>query len=166
MGLLTAKIEQELNTHMGREFAAHFQYLGLAAYFEEQALAQLAGFFRTQAAEEHVHAMKFFQYLLDAGGHVVIPAIPASGIEPESAEAGVRSALDWELDVTRHINALVDLARANSDHPTEAFLQWFVTEQVEEVATMSELLQVVRRAGEAQLLLVEEFIARKPSAAA
>lgn len=162
MSLLHDDVDAALNIHMGREFGAHFQYLGLAAYFEEEALAQLSGFFRVQAAEEHMHAMKFYDYILEAGGHVDIPAIPASGVAPASAEAAVQTALDWEMDVTRHINGLVDLARAHSDHQTEAFLQWFVTEQVEEVSTMDELLRVVRRAGESQLLLVEDFVARRP----
>ena len=68
--------------------------------------------------------------------------------------------LDWENSVTAHIDAAMDLAIEKNDHATQVFLQWFVTEQVEEVKTMSELLQVVRRAGETNLLLVEDYVAR------
>ena len=78
-----------------------------------------------------------------------------------TADDAVTAAVEWEVAVTRHIDDLVGLARQHSDYATETFLHWFVTEQVEEVATMTQLQQVVRRAGEANLLLVEDYVARK-----
>lgn len=149
-----------LCTQMGREFAAHFQYLAMSAWFEDQGLPELAGFFARQAEEEHGHAMKFFRFVLDTGGPVEIPAqdAPVSGFA--SAEAVVAAALAQEEQVTRWIDELVHLAREHRDLATEAFLQWFVTEQVEEVATMNELLQVVRHAGPS-LLLVEDYVVRR-----
>jgi ferritin len=162
--LLSQDRAAALSAHMGREFGAEMQYLSLSAYFEAEGLPQLAAFFLRQAEEEHGHAMRFFAYIRNAGGPVGVPAIEGPKTGFESAEEAVQLALDWELAVTRQINELVDMAREQRDHATEVFLQWFVSEQVEEVSTMSELLQIVRRAGEAGLLLVEEHVARTRSA--
>jgi len=159
--VLAPEMTAALNTHMGREFSAHFQYLALASYFDGEALPELAAFFFAQAEEEHVHAMKFLRYVLDAGGQVKIPAVEAAPSDFASAEEAVARALEWERAVTDHIANLVHMAAEHRDVATHAFLQWFVTEQVEEVATMSELLHAVRRAGETNLLLVEDFVARK-----
>jgi ferritin len=104
--------------------------------------------------------MRFVRYLEDTGDVVAIPGLQAPKGSFESAEEAVALSLDWENTVTAHINAIMDLAIERNDHATQAFLQWFINEQVEEVATMSELLQVTRRAGEANLLLVEDYVAR------
>lgn len=149
-----------LNAQMGRELEAHLQYLSVSSWFDSEGLPELTGFFSAQAAEEHSHAMKFLAYIQDVGGAVAIPSLNAPKAGFESAEEAVSLSLDWENSVTAHINAAVDLALEKNDHATQVFLQWFVTEQVEEVKTMSELLQIVRRAGEANLLLVEEYVAR------
>jgi bacterioferritin B len=146
---------------MGREFAAHLQYLSVAAYFDAEGLPELARFFSDQAGEEHMHAMKFWRYALDAGGVPVIPDLEAPRSAFAGAEAAVRLSLEQEIAVTGHINDLVQLSIERNDHATHTFLAWFVTEQVEEVSTMGELLQVVRRAGEQNLLLVEDYVARK-----
>ena len=102
----------------------------------------------------------FLTFIQDVGGGVAIPSLNAPKATFESAEEAVGLSLDWENSVTAHIDAAMDLAREKNDHATQVFLQWFVTEQVEEVKTMSELLQVVRRAGDTNLLLVEEYVAR------
>ena len=73
--MITAGSRGRLNVHMGREFGAHFQYLSLSAWFDEQGLPELAGFFETQASEEHVHAMKFWRYIQDAGAAMEIPSV-------------------------------------------------------------------------------------------
>lgn len=155
-----------LNVHMGREFEAHLQYLSVSSWFDSEGLPELTKFFSAQAAEEHVHAMKFLTYVQDVGGPVVIPSLAAPKPTFESAEEAVAGCLEWEVAITGHIHALLDLAIEKRDHATQVFLQWFVTEQVEEVATMSELLQVTRRAGEANLLLLEDYVARLESAPA
>jgi bacterioferritin B len=162
----TPEMSAALNVHMGREFAAHFQYLSLASYFDGEGLPELAGFFFAQADEEHVHAMKFLRYILDSGADVAIPAIPAAATGFTSADDAVGRALEWEMAVTAQINDLVHMAVDQRDIATQAFLQWFVTEQVEEVATMTELGQVVRRAGEPGLLQVEDYVVRKAARAA
>lgn len=153
-------ISSGLNAQLGRELEAHLQYLSVASWFAAEGLPQLAGFFTEQAEEEHEHAMRFLRYLQDAG-QVAIPAVAAPRADFESAEEAVGLALAWEEDVTRHIHALTDLAVVERDHATRVFLDWFVSEQVEETATIGELLQVVRRAGENGLLLVEEHVARR-----
>ena len=155
-----------LNVHMGREFEAHLQYLSVSSWFDGEGLPELTKLFSAQAAEEHVHAMKFLTYVQDVGGPVVIPALVAPKPAFESAEEAVAGCLEAEERITGQIHALLDMAIARNDHATQAFLQWFVTEQVEEVATMSELLQVTRRAGEANLLLLEDYAARLASAPA
>lgn len=161
---MASGVADALNAQLGRELEAHLQYLSLSSWFGAQGLPRLAGFFRAQAAEEHEHAMRFLDYLQDAGT-VAIPAVAAPRHAFASAEDAVALALEWEGEVTRSIHDLADLAAAERDHATRVFLDWFVTEQVEEVATMTELLQIVRRAGEGGLLFVEEHVARThPSA--
>ena len=151
---------ESLNAQLGRELEAHLQYLSISSWFDAEGLPELTRFFSAQAAEEHVHAMKFLDYLQDIGGPVVIPALAAPKPSFESAEEAVAASLEWEDAVTAQIDAIMDLAIERRDHATQAFLQWFVSEQVEEVATMSELLQVTRRAGENNLLLLEDYVAR------
>lgn len=157
-------VADALNAHMGREFGAHFQYLSLSGWFDGQGLQELAGFFEAQASEEHMHAMKFWRYIQDAGAALAIPTVDAPRATFNSADEAVTAAVDWEVTVTGHIDDLVTLSRQHTDYATEAFLQWFVTEQVEEVATMTQLQQVVRRAGEPGLLLVEDYVSRRLAA--
>jgi ferritin len=158
-------VRSALCTQMGREFAAHFQYLAMSAWFEQEGLPEIAGFFARQATEEHGHAMKMFRYVLDTGGPVEIPGQEPPVSTFADAEAVVTAALAQEEMVTTWIDELVHLAREHRDVASETFLQWFVTEQVEEVATMNELLQVVRRAGNTNLLLVEDYVVRRQPAA-
>lgn len=153
-------VRMALCTQMGQEFAAHFQYLAMSAWLEGEGLPELSGFFARQADEEHGHAMKVFRYVLDTGGPVDIPGQDPPVRAFESVEALVAGALAQEEQVTRWIEDLVHLAREHRDPATEVFLQWYVTEQVEEVATMNELLQVVRRARDS-LLFVEDYVARR-----
>ncbi len=158
--LIGDKLNEAMNTQIGSELGASNQYIQLASYFESEDLPELAGFFFRQSDEERVHAMKFVHYILDTGGKVQIPALEAAPKDVGSAEQAVQMALDWEKTVTEQINALQALAAEEKDFAAQDFLNWFSTEQIEEVATMSELLHTVQRAGD-QLLLVEEFIARR-----
>jgi ferritin len=88
--------------------------------------------------------------------------VAAAKADLGSAETAVKLSLEWEMEVTRQINALMDLAIQESDHIAQDFLRWFVTEQLEEVSTMDELLSVIRRAGTGGLLFVEDYLARRP----
>lgn len=163
MPIETAVVDA-LNAQMGRELEAHLQYLAVSSWFDAEGLPELTRFFSDQAAEEHQHAMKFLAFIQDVGGAVAIPSLNGPKATFESAEEAVALSLDWENSVTAHIDAAMDLAVEKNDHAAQVFLQWFVTEQVEEVKTMSELLQIVRRAGEGNLLLVEDYVARSTAA--
>ncbi len=158
--LFSEKMNAAINAQIGREFAASLEYVSIASSFASEGLPELAKHFYRQAEEERDHAMRFVKYVVDAGGKMAIPAIPAPKSAFASAEEGVRNSLEWEVTVTKHINALVDLAIRETDHTTQNFLQWFVTEQLEEVSSMETLLSVVRRAGESGLLTVEAMLAR------
>ena len=98
---------------------------------------------------------------LSTGARVDIPTVPAPQGYFEVAEAAVKLSLEQEQRVTTQINALLSMAKAESDYTTDNFLQWFVREQLEEVASMEQLLRVIQRAGEANLLRVEEYLARE-----
>ena len=159
--LISKKMTAAINKQIGNEFGASLQYVSIGAYFGTESLPELSRFFHAQANEERDHALKFVNYVVDAGSEVVIPAVPAPKAGFTSAEEAVKLSLEWELTVTKQISALVDLARTEKDHTTESFLQWFVNEQLEEVSTMDTLLRMVRRAGEKGLLFVEEYLARR-----
>ena len=149
-----------LNKQIANEFAAHQQYIGAAVYYESETLPRLAAFFYRQALEEREHAMMMIQYLLDVDEGVHIPDIKSQETKYQDGVSPVKMALDQEKRVTEEINALFKLAREGGDFPAEQFLQWFVKEQVEEVASMTDLLNVVERAKQTPLL-VEEFLSRE-----
>jgi bacterioferritin B len=149
-----------LNEQIGYEFGASQQYVAAAVYYDSETLPRLAAFFYAQALEERNHAMMMVQYLMDADAKIVIPGIeaPRSGfadiVEP------VRVALEQEKRVSDQINELAGLAREHGDYPSEQFMQWFIKEQVEEVASMADLLRVVERARE-NPMFAEDFLARE-----
>jgi ferritin len=158
--LISAEMKAALTEQIGHEFAAMLQYVTIATYFESEGLPQLAQHFYRQAEEERAHAMRFVRYVVETGGEVAIPAIPAVKSGCGSAEEAVQLSLDQEQMVTRQINTLMDQAIAASDHAARTMLEWFVTEQVEEVSSMETLLRMVQRAGDSGLLFVESYLAQ------
>jgi ferritin len=157
--LTNDKVVAAINEQIGNEFGASLQYVAIAAYFAADALPQLSQHFFKQAEEEDEHALRFINYVVDAGGRVVIPAIDAPQSNFQNAEEAIKLSLDQEIKVTHQINALVELARSENDYITINFLQWFLAEQLEEVSSMDTLLKIVQRA-ENNLLRVEEYLAR------
>jgi bacterioferritin B len=149
-----------LNEQIANEFAASMQYIGAAVHYDAETLPRLAAFFYRQADEERSHAMMMVQYLLDVDEEVRIPDVPAAQTTFDDSVAPVRMALEQERRVGEEIYKLFELARERRDYRAEQFMQWFVKEQVEEVALMQDLLNVVERARD-NLLLVEDFIARE-----
>lgn len=149
-----------INEQIGNELTASMQYIAIAAYFDAEDLLELAQHFYRQSEEERTHAMRFLKFLVDAGGKVEISMIPQPQNHFDSAEQAIQKALDGEIMVTQQINALANLSVQEADHITHNFLQWFVTEQLEEVSGMSTLLKIVQRAGEHNLLNVEEYLVR------
>ncbi len=148
-----------LNDQIRNEFSASQQYIAVAAYYDSQSLPQLAAHFYRQAVEERNHAMMMVQYLLDADEDVVTPGIDAPQTDFADAVAPVALALDQEKRVTEQIVELVKLARDEGALVGEQFLHWFLQEQREEVASMTELLAIVER-GKDNLLTVEEYLSR------
>jgi len=155
------KIVTAINEQIGNEFSAMLQYYAIAAHFGAEALPELSAHFYKQAEEEKAHALRFIQFVLDTGARVKIPAVSAPQAHFEVAEDAVKLSLEQEEQVTTQINALLSMAKAESDYTADNFLQWFVKEQLEEVASMGQLLRVVQRAGEGNLLRVEEYLARE-----
>ena len=154
----------QLNEQIAHEFAAHQQYVACAVHYDGETLPQLASFFYRQALEERDHAMMMVQYLLDADAEVVIPGVAAPQVAFSDVVAPVSLALAQERRVTEQINALVSTARDERDFTSEQFMQWFVKEQVEEVATMSDLLRVVQRSQD-DPMEIENYMAREHAAA-
>lgn len=163
--IIKSKLVEAMNRQIISEFTASAQYIAIAVYFDDAVLPELAGFFYRQAEEERMHAMKFVHFLLETGSRPVIPATPTLRNEFNDAADAVAYALQQEIRVTEEINGLVSLAVSEGDHISNNFLQWFVTEQVEEVDTMNGLLQTIRHSG-GNLLWVEDYVRRNPQHAA
>jgi ferritin len=155
-----ARFPQALNEQIGREFAASQQYVAIAVYYDSETLPQLAGHFYRQAVEERNHAMIIVQYLLDSDEQVAIPGVESPRTDFPDPIAPVALALEQEKQVTAQIVELAKLAREEGELVGEQFLHWFLEEQREEVSSMSDLLNIVRRAADANILLVEEYLAR------
>ena len=158
--MAAARFVQQLNTQIGNELAAHNQYLACAVYYDALTMPQMAAFFYGQALEERDHAMMMVQYLLDTDTDVVIPGVEAPVSSFADVVAPVTLALEQEKRVTDQINGLLKIAREESDFASEQFMQWFIKEQVEEVATMSDLLAVVTRNRD-DIEDIEEYVARE-----
>ena len=158
--LASQKIIDAFNTQIGNELGASNQYVAIASYFANEDLEQLSQFFFRQAEEERQHAMKFVKFILDVDGRVRIPQVAAPKSDFGAAAEAVQLSLDWEREVTQQIYDLVELCQADRNHIAMRFLDWFVEEQLEEVSLMSTLLGVVKRAGEDNLLYVEEYLSR------
>jgi bacterioferritin B len=164
--IISEEMNAALNEQVGNEFSASLQYVAIAAYFARESLPELAAHFYLQAEEERAHALRFVRFLVDAGSEVHIPAIPEARGRFRTAEEAVKKALDGEVAVTQQVTALVDRAIKEADHITHNALQWFVTEQLQELSSMETLLRIVQRAGEQGLLHVEEYLARHRSVSA
>jgi ferritin len=149
-----------LNEQIGHEFAAHQQYVACAVYYDGETLPQLAAFFYRQALEERDHAMMMVQYLLDADAPVTVPGVSAPLTSFGDIVEPVVLALDQERRVSEQINQLAATAREAGDYTSEQFIQWFIKEQVEEVATMSDLLRVVERSKD-DPMSIEDFMFRE-----
>jgi ferritin len=149
-----------LNEQIAYEFAAHQQYVAIAVHYDAQTLPRLAAFFYAQALEERGHAMMMVQYLLDSDARVIIPGVDAPQNEFADIVAPVQLALDQEKRVSDQIAALTGIAREEGDFASEQFTQWFIKEQIEEVATMSDLLTIVQRCVD-DPMEVEQYLARE-----
>jgi bacterioferritin B len=155
----TAFVER-LNQQIANEFGAHQQYVAVAVHYDAETLPRLAAFFYAQALEERNHAMMMVQYLLDAGAEPSIPGVEAPRTSFGDIVEPVELALDQERRVSDQIEDLAKVAREEGDYISEQFTLWFLKEQVEEVATMSDLLRVVERSRE-NPMIAEDYLARE-----
>jgi len=137
--VMNSTIESAFNEQLNAELFSSYLYLSMAAYFESQNLKGMAGWMRMQALEEHMHAMKFFDFINERGGRVTLAKIKEPKTEWSSPLDVFEDTCAHESKVTGLINELVDLALNEKDHAANAFLQWFVTEQVEEEGTTQEI---------------------------
>ena len=161
--MLTEKIGRELNEQMNREFYSANLYLALSAWLDAHSLKGMAHWMRLQAEEEQEHGMKIFDFIQERGGQAIMGAIEAPPIEWESTLQVFEAAWEHERFITSHINELADLAIQEKDFATQSFLQWFITEQVEEEATTSGICDRLRIVGEdgRGILMIDQELGRR-----
>ncbi|MFL6142752.1 MAG: ferritin [Labedaea sp.] len=157
---MAGKFQQSLQDQVRNEFTAAQQYVALAVWFDGQDLPQLARHFYRQSLEERNHAMMIVQYLLDNDIKPVISGVPDVRNDFGEPAELIELALNQERAVTDDVIALAKTARDEDDYKGEQFMQWFLKEQVEEVAQMSTLLNVVKRA-KGNMFDVENYLARE-----
>jgi len=166
--MLNPKIEEAFNRQINAELHSSYLYLSMAAYFESENLAGMAAWMRIQAQEELNHALKFFDFINERDGRVTLTPVEGPKIEWESPFDAFQDAYNHECKITGLINQLVDLSIHESDHAANAFLQWFVTEQVEEEASAKTIVDKLKLAGDntVALLMMDGELGQRPPAAA
>jgi ferritin len=148
--MISKKIEGAFNKQINAETFSAYLYWSMSAALEGMNLPGFATWMRAQAQEEMLHASKFFDYIIERGGTVTLTAIETPKTKWDDALAIFQDAYGHEQKVTSLINGLVDQAMEERDHASNMFLQWFVTEQVEEEASADEVVQKLKLAGDAQ----------------
>ena len=142
--MISKAMNDLLNKQVSVEFAAAHKYLAMCCQFDALGLKVLRKRFFQQYEEECAHAIKILNYVLEVGGTAAVEGVAKPKGGYKTVESIVEAAVEGELEVTRLINELVALAEKENDYATRSFLTWFVDEQVEEVASMSDLLRLVQ----------------------
>jgi ferritin len=151
--MASERLVDALNAEIGLEFFAHSQYLAMAHYFENMSLDGMAAFFYDQAEEEKEHGLKIIHYLGEIGAAMRVPAIDAPKSDFQSAMEVAELFLAQEQHVTDQFDKMTAMALEDGDYATFNFLQWFVTEQVEEVATASKMIDLIKLVGDNLVML-------------
>ncbi len=146
--MVSEKLLEELNEQMNREFESAYLYLAMAAYFDSDNWKGTAHWLRLQAREELEHAMKFYDHILEIGGKPLLKNISQPPTEWKGHLDAFQAALEHEKSITRHIHQLYDKAMEEKSHATTIFLQWFITEQVEEENSAEEIVMLLKRVGD------------------
>ncbi|MBI9045669.1 MAG: ferritin [Anaerolineaceae bacterium] len=146
--MASQKVLSEMNEQIKHELYSAYLYLSMAAYMETQDLPGFAHWMESQAKEEFEHAMKFYEYVHDQGGRVVLQALDQPPSEFESVKAVMDETLKHEQFVTSLIHKLYETSLKENDYASQIMLNWFVSEQVEEEKTVSDILSVLERIGE------------------
>jgi ferritin len=142
--MFTAKLEKELNKQLNREFLSAYLYISMAAYFQSVNLSGFEHWMKVQAKEELSHAQKIYNFIHERNGKVTLEQIDKPQITWESPLLAFEDSLNHEKHITECINELINLAAEEKDHATSIFLQWFVTEQVEEEAGATEIIKKLK----------------------
>ena len=146
--MFNKNVQDEMNKQVQRELESAYIYLSMAAYFEAMNLPGFANWMRVQFQEEQAHAFKFFDYINDRGGRVVLEAINQPPIEFKSPIDAFEITLAHEEKITGHINDLYALATRENDYASQTLLQWFIIEQVEEEKSAGDILNSLGMIGE------------------
>jgi len=161
--MISAAMEKALNDQINKELYSSYYYYAMAAYLDHEGFEGMASFMKIQAMEETTHAKKFYDYVNEQDGRVTLEAIEKPRAEYDGPKHIFELGLEHEKFVTSRIHNLVNMALEEKDYATKAFLDWFVTEQVEEEATMSTILnkfKIVGDSGHALLMLDAQLGAR------
>jgi len=142
--MISKKIQDIINLQINKELHSEYIYLSMAAYFYANDLDGIANFFTVQTQEEHSHAMKFYNYLLERGGKIELKTIDGPPVDFKSPVDVFEQTLAHEQFITKSINDMMDVAIKENDHSLVSFLKWFVDEQVEEESTVSRLLNRIK----------------------
>jgi ferritin len=161
--MLSEKMQGALNEQLNWELYSSYIYASMSAYFHDLNLDGFANWMRVQALEELTHVGKFFDFIIERGGRVLMKAVDGPATEWASPKAAFEDALGHEQGVTGRINDLVNLALEEKDHATNIFLQWFVTEQVEEEDSVGRVLQQLKLIGDhpGGLFMVDRELAQR-----
>lgn len=165
--MLSQKIQDALNAQINAELLASYKYLAMAAYFESENLPGCARWMHIQSQEERTHAMKFYTYINNRRGRVLLHPLDGPKNEWKSVLEVFEAALKHEQMVTGMINSLMDLAISERDHATQSFLKWFVDEQVEEEANVDAVIQDLKRIGDSAqgLFILDRELGGRPAEA-
>lgn len=161
--MIHEKMRKALNEQINKEFYSSYLYLQMAAYFEEMGLKGFANWMKVQAQEENSHAHKFYDYLVDRGGKVVLETIEKPQNEYKSVIDVFEKTLEHEVYVTSLINKLMDVAEEVKDRASLSFLKWFIDEQVEEESNCEDIiaqLKIVDCSGDALFMMDREMAQR------
>ncbi len=139
--MISKTMQDAINEQINKELYSSYIYLSMVAYFADRNLPGFAGWMRVQAEEERGHAMKFYDFLVDRGGRVILKAIAAPATEWKTSLEVFKEVAAHEAFITGSINDLYELALKEKDYPTQVMLQWFISEQVEEEKNAAEIVQ-------------------------
>lgn len=165
--MLSKKLEAALNKQINEEYFSSYIYMAMAAYLEDANLDGSAHWMRMQAQEEHLHAMKIFDYMVERGARVELFEVKAPPKEWDTPVAAFEAALEHEQYMTGNINVLAELAITEKDYATNNLMQWYVTEQVEEEAQVEDILKKLAMMGTdgPGLFLMDRELMNRPAPA-
>lgn len=163
--MLNEKMNKELNRQINHELAAAYNYLAMATWFETQNLQGFAKWMFQQRDEEHLHAQKFVEYVLDRGGKVELAAVAQPAADYDSPLAVYKMALEMEKLNTKTIHELYEASLELKDYATQSFLKWFLDEQVEEEKSCEDVIALLEMAGDnsSALLMLNNDMGNRPS---